>query len=321
MRDLLEEMIKVCENLKEAGDIDVLPNKVELLAQLDKAIKDAPDEDPGEKFGHDISNPDSHGNTSEVPFNTGDVSREGGQGQSLSKAKEAGQILHFDMGGADVTAINTKKSLTFLCNRIAKQSVAASLSPTLPKTKKAGAGKRVPYKQSPKGLVTEKGAEFFSDGAVLVKGKPPKDWKKGDRKPETPERIAEIIASFSTDLAPAEIAYNYLEGNDEYSNVDDGLIVSRDEIKIKPLAFGKIITMVKQGDLYFGYDQTAINFIKGYFPEALLFYSAASPQALVFKEGEEIVGILMVLRTFEMGTATPPYMDMLSADGEAVEES
>lgn len=269
---------------KEEAAVTPKQQKTYLLAEVDKAIEEAPKVKPFESLVKEFKreakyvSPKAYTELLEKQARIGEE----------RVAKYGTVTIHVPDDGV-FTILNTKQSLEEFKKK-AKKFPAVE-----PKAKKViipGVVRKAPVVETIDELrLTPDGKDYFTDGSIIIKGKPPAGAKYGE-KGTTQEQIKGILA---TKTDPAELKY-YAFIDPDFGHgvaktpVPSGLATPN----YSPMA----VFQAKSGNLY-GYNQFRLNAITKRFPKAK--YGIAEEEfregLLIAVENKKSVAALMPIRT------------------------
>ena len=224
-----------------------------MLAEIDSAIEEAPKVKPFESLVKEFKKEAKYASPQAYTELLEKQERVGAE----RVAKYGTVTIHVPDDGV-FTILNTKQSLEEFKKK-AKKFPAVE-----PKAKKViipGVVRKVPVVETIDELrLTPDGKEYFTDGSVAIKGKPPVGAKYGERG-TTQEHIKELLA---TKTEPTELKY--------YAFIDPDF---GEGVAKTPMPSGlatpnyslMAIFQAKSGELY-GYNQFRLNAITKRFPKA-----------------------------------------------------
>lgn len=277
---------EITVDLTKKAESAVTPKqqKTYLLAEIDKAIEEAPKVKPFESLVEEFKRKAK----SISPQAYADLLKKQKRVGAKRVSKYGTVTIHVPDDGV-FTILNTKQSLEEFKKK-AKKFPAVT-----PKAKKVivpGVVRKVPAVETIDELLkTSGGKEFFTDGSVIIKGKPPAKAKYGVRS-STQAFIREMLA---TETKPAELKYyafidpDFGEGAAK-TPIPSGLATP----DYSPMA----VFQAKSGKLY-GYNQFRLNAITKRFPKAKYGMSEEEFREglLVAYENKKPVAALMPIKT------------------------
>jgi hypothetical protein len=282
--------------------VEILPRKQEILTQIDEAIERAPSEDAIRKqLEKQIKAPELPTTPTEKQYEAWQkIIADRARRISEQVAKIKSQTVRFEIdGGATIT--NTKEALQTFRDRVKK----------LPETEMWPKKRPKPAKKKPIAAKRETISElvkapegWFTDGRVLVKGKPParakraEDWDK-----RTPVKIDDVIHA---PTEPAEFQHYAVRDPAIGKGISD-----RPVPHIEEPGGGRALAVFKSGDKYFSYQQDLFNIIRNRYPDLEYGIKADTGLLVGYKGGfpNEPVAALMGITMDEAegpGAAEPP---------------
>jgi hypothetical protein len=250
--------------------VDILPRKTEILREVDEAIKAAPAE----------------------------------KGLSLEKVSELrkNKVDFAINGGAQI--VNTKEALGRFRDAV-KALPEKEWWPTKVGPKKPTKKKPIEAKRETVGELVKVPEGYFSDGRIVVKGKPPAKAKYKEISEGAPgvsqEQLNDILF---TDTERANLEH-YAVSSGEYGKGISGVPIAA----IGEQYIEEPVAVFKAGDKYYSYQQSRFNVMRNRFPDADYGINPATGALIAYTGGygNDPVAALMPIATEEgPGATTPP---------------
>lgn len=263
------------------GDrVVLLPNKQQLISEIEAAIKIAPE---AEEFYSDKERPEG-------------VKHEKGVAIIPEGTKLPTVFFKID-GGANI--INNKEALTKFLMMIEKTPASK------PKGEPSAPGFTTPAKWSTetealKELIPTEDKTLWTDGHVLVKGTAPKKAKFMQSEDKTPikplgKKATDQVMSKVKDSEPAEIAFYMVESTEyNFTGTSDEPIPYPGKAKYGDANMDQPFAIVKSKFGYEAVAQMKMNVLTNRFPNAEI--RVAPGGEVFFMKGKELLGMVMPLK-------------------------
>ncbi len=288
----------------------VLRDKRRLLAEIDEAIKKAPEK--AKDYATTIFEVIMHTSSStynlmiygsseaEVRERAEKRKRRDSERISVNKIERPARSVEFGIGGGcTVKVFDEKAYLSELRERVGKTPEALKRPVVSRIDKVSTAPRQTAARQETVGDLRKTNRKgWFTDGHLLVKGEMPKGGKDPTGKPVD---ISEVLGSMAYDRTrPAELLYYYLS--------DPGLAIAVSREPLLQLGVEPAFVLFRiKGGCYVSYVQGKFSVLRNRFPDAEYRVNPEMGILAVYENGRPVAGLMVFRYSGDNFMLAPPF--------------